>query len=142
VHATVTVPARSRNTVAGAGGAAAAQVRHVDLSGALRSRDTELMIGALRTLGLRVDGSGSELTVSGASFRAPTPSGLRLGGDGFAIRSPLAALADSAVDSMGTNKLGAAIAPLLDALRGLGVRIEGTGLLSVCTAADRSPAAP
>ena len=35
------------------------------ISGALRSRDTDLMIGALGALGLRVDGSAAELTVSG-----------------------------------------------------------------------------
>ena len=35
------------------------------ISGALRSRDTDLMIGALQTLGLTVDGDGTELGVSG-----------------------------------------------------------------------------
>ena len=35
------------------------------ISGALRSRDTDLMIGALQTLGLRIDGDGSELAVAG-----------------------------------------------------------------------------
>ena len=43
------------------------------ISGALRSRDTDLMIGALRTLGVTVDGDDTELTVSGASPRPRTP---------------------------------------------------------------------
>src|SRR5262245_56697884 len=35
------------------------------ISGALRSRDTDLMIGALSALGVTVEGLSSELTVSG-----------------------------------------------------------------------------
>ena len=42
------------------------------ISGALRSRDTDLMIGALQALGLRrIDGSTDELTVGGTI--APPP---------------------------------------------------------------------
>src|SRR5579871_831017 len=41
------------------------------ISGALRSRDTDLMIGALRTLGFQVHGAHSELTVSGRVSPGP-----------------------------------------------------------------------
>jgi len=100
------------------------------ISGALRSRDTDLMIGALRTLGLRIDGAGNELTVSGRI--APTP-GARvdcgLAGTVLRFVPPLAALADALVEFDGDEQARARpIAPLLDALRGLGVHIDGTGL--------------
>ena len=88
------------------------------------------MIGALQTLGLQVDGAGSDLTVSGRI--APGP-GARIdtGLAGTVLRfvPPLAALADSAVEFDGDEQARARpIEPLLDALRGLGVRIDGTGL--------------
>ncbi len=100
------------------------------ISGALRSRDTDLMIGALTALGLRVDGDGSELTVSGRLDPGP---GARvdcgLAGTVLRFVPPLAALADAAVEFDGDEQARARpIAPLLDALRELGVPIEGTGL--------------
>ena len=58
------------------------------VSGALRSRDTDLMIGALRTLGVAVDGAGTELTVSGADRPARRRARrLRPGGHGAAVRA-------------------------------------------------------
>jgi len=133
VHATVTVPgskSQTNRSLVLAALAAAQGEGTSTLSGALRSRDTELMIGALRTLGLRVDGSGSELTVSGRIIpgsNARVDCGLA--GTVLRFVPPLAALADSAVDFDGDEQArGRPIAPLLDALRGLGVRIEGTGL--------------
>jgi 3-phosphoshikimate 1-carboxyvinyltransferase len=133
VHATVTVPGSKSQTnraLVLAALAAAQDVGTPTLSGALRSRDTDLMIGALRTLGLRVDGAGSELTVSGQI--APGP-GARvdcgLAGTVLRFVPPLAALADSVVEFDGDEQARIRpIAPLLDALRGLGVRIEGNGL--------------
>ena len=57
------------------------------ISGALRSRDTDLMIGALQTLGLRVDGSADELAVGGDDRPAAAgPHRLRPGGHGVAFR--------------------------------------------------------
>lgn len=100
------------------------------ISGALRSRDTDLMIGALRTLGLRVEGTGSELTVSGR-IAPESPAQVDCGLAGTVLRfvPPLAALAESAVEFDGDEQARARpIAPLLDALRGLGVRIDGSGL--------------
>ena len=61
VHATVTVPGSKSQTnralvLAGLAAANGAST----ISGALRSRDTDLMIGALEALGLRVDGQADE----------------------------------------------------------------------------------
>jgi 3-phosphoshikimate 1-carboxyvinyltransferase len=131
VHATVTVPgSKSQTNRALVLAALAAAQGTSSIGGALRSRDTDLMIGALRTLGLRVDGAGSELTVSGRI--APT-SGARvdcgLAGTVLRFVPPLAALADEVVEFDGDEQARARpIAPLLDALRGLGVHIDGTGL--------------
>ncbi len=133
VHATVTVPGSKSqsNRALVLAGLAAAQGRGIStISGALRSRDTDLMIGALSALGLRVEGSGSELTVSGRIAPAP---GARvdcgLAGTVLRFVPPLAALADSVVEFDGDEQARARpIAPLLDALRGLGVEIEGSGL--------------
>jgi 3-phosphoshikimate 1-carboxyvinyltransferase len=133
VHATVAVPGSKSQTnraLVLAGLAAARGLRTSRISGALRSRDTDLMIGALRTLGLSVDGTGPELTVSGRI--APGAGALvdcGLAGTVLRFVPPLAALAHSAVDFDGDEQARVRpIAPLLDALRGLGVRIEGTGL--------------
>ncbi|WP_197283488.1 3-phosphoshikimate 1-carboxyvinyltransferase [Mycobacterium sp. Marseille-P9652] len=129
VHATVTVPGSKSQTnralVLAALGRGTSTV-----SGALRSRDTDLMIGALRTLGLRVDGDGPELTVSG--HIAPAPHArvdCGLAGTVLRFVPPLAALADATVEFDGDEQARARpIAPLLDALRGLGVQIDGDGL--------------
>jgi 3-phosphoshikimate 1-carboxyvinyltransferase len=133
VYATVTVPGSKSQTnraLVLAGLAAAQGQGASTISGALRSRDTDLMIGALRTLGLRVDGPGSELTVSGRIAPAP---GARvdcgLAGTVLRFVPPLAALADSVVEFDGDEQARVRpIAPLLDALRGLGVRIDGDAL--------------
>jgi 3-phosphoshikimate 1-carboxyvinyltransferase len=100
------------------------------ISGALRSRDTDLMIGALRTLGMRVDGTGSHLTVGGdISPGAGARVDCGLAGTVLRFVPPLAALGQSVVDFDGDEQARIRpIAPLLDALRGLGVRIEGSGL--------------
>ncbi|WP_156669518.1 3-phosphoshikimate 1-carboxyvinyltransferase [Mycobacterium sp. E3339] len=133
VHATVTVPgSKSQTNRALVLAALAAAQGHGDptISGALRSRDTDLMIGALRALGLRVDGSGSELTVGGRI--APGPDArvdCGLAGTVLRFVPPLAALAEAVVEFDGDEQARARpIAPLLDALRGLGVPIEGAGL--------------
>jgi 3-phosphoshikimate 1-carboxyvinyltransferase len=133
VHATVTVPGSKSQTnralVLAALAAAQGQGTST-LSGALRSRDTDLMIGALKTLGLQVDGSGPDLTVSGRIIPGPNARvDCGLAGTVLRFVPPLAALAGSAVDFDGDEQArGRPIAPLLDALRGIGVRIDGTGL--------------
>ncbi|MCV7444515.1 3-phosphoshikimate 1-carboxyvinyltransferase [Mycobacterium paraense] len=133
VHATVTVPGSKSQTnraLVLAGLAAAQGHGASTISGALRSRDTDLMIGALRTLGLRVDGEDSELTVSGRIAPGPDATvDCGLAGTVLRFVPPLAALADAAVEFDGDEQARARpIAPLLDALRGLGVKIDGAGL--------------
>ena len=88
VHATVTVPGSKSQTNRALVLAALATAQGTStISGALRSRDTDLMIGAVRTLGVTVDGDDTELTVSG---RIAPPAGatrrLRPRGHGAAIR--------------------------------------------------------
>lgn len=105
------------------------------ITGALRSRDTDLMIGALRTLGFEVTGEGTDLAIGGTLAPAP---GARIdcGLAGTVLRfvPPLAALAASAEGTApvmfdGDEQARARpIAPLLDALRALGVDIDGDGL--------------
>ena len=132
VSATVTVPGSKSQTnralvlsalAATHGGAST-------ISGALHSRDTDLMIGALETLGLRVEGPADELAVSGAI--APPPNArIDCGLAGTVLRfvPPLAALGAAAVTFDGDDQARARpIAPLLNALRGLGVDIDGDGL--------------
>ncbi|MEZ0353981.1 3-phosphoshikimate 1-carboxyvinyltransferase [Mycobacterium sp. pR1184] len=133
VHATVTVPGSKSQTnraLVLAGLSSAQGQSASTISGALRSRDTDLMIGALTSLGLRVDGDGSELTVSGRLDPRP---GARvdcgLAGTVLRFVPPLAALANTPVEFDGDEQARVRpIAPLLDALRELGVPIEGTGL--------------
>lgn len=133
VRATVTVPGSKSQTNRALvlAALAAAQGRGAStISGALRSRDTELMLDALQTLGLRVDGVGSELTVSGRIEPGP---GARvdcgLAGTVLRFVPPLAALGSVPVTFDGDQQArGRPIAPLLDALRELGVAVDGTGL--------------
>ena len=131
VHATVTVPGSKSQTNRALVLAALAAPHGVStIGGALRSRDTDLMIGALQTLGVTVDGGADELTVSGAI--APH-EGARIdcGLAGTVLRfvPPVAALSSTAVTFDGDEQARARpIAPLLDALRGLGVAIDGDGL--------------
>ncbi len=132
VRATVRVPGSKSQTnralvlsaLAAAGGGVST------IGGALRSRDTDLMIGALRTLGLRLDGSASELTVSGQISPA-VGARIDTGLAGTVLRfvPPLAALGTVPVIFDGDQQARARpIAPLLDALRGLGVNVDGDGL--------------
>ncbi|GBG36971.1 3-phosphoshikimate 1-carboxyvinyltransferase [Mycobacterium montefiorense] len=133
VHATVTVAGSKSQTnraLVLAGLSSAQGQEPSTISGALRSRDTDLMIGALTALGLRVDGDGSELTVSGRLDPGPDARvDCGLAGTVLRFVPSLAALADAAVEFDGDEQARARpIAPLLDALRDLGVPIEGTGL--------------
>lgn len=133
VRATVTVPGSKSQTnraLVLAALAAAQGQGSPTITGALRSRDTDLMIGALRTLGLGVDGDETELTVSGHVSPEPMAQvDCGLAGTVLRFVPPLAALAESIVEFDGDEQARARpIVPLLDALRGLGVRIDGDGL--------------
>jgi 3-phosphoshikimate 1-carboxyvinyltransferase len=131
VHATVTVPgSKSLTNRALVLAALATSQGTSTISGALRSRDTDLMIGAVRTLGVTVDGDDTELTVSGAI--APSPDArvdCGLAGTVLRFVPPIAALGTETVVFDGDAQARARpIAPLLDALRGLGVDIDGDTL--------------
>ncbi len=133
VRATVTVPGSKSQTnraLVLAALAAAQGNGGSTISGALRSRDTDLMIGALRTLGLHVGGDGSDLTVGGRISPAPDARvDCGLAGTVLRFVPPLAALAAGAVEFDGDEQARARpIAPLLEALRGIGVRIDGSRL--------------
>ncbi len=100
------------------------------ITGALRSRDADLMIAALRDLGIGVEEAGDATTLR------VTPGPLRggevdcgLAGTVMRFLPPLAAMADGIVHFDGdeqarTRPLGT----ILEALRGLGARIEGDAL--------------
>ena len=131
VHATVTVPGSKSQTNRALVLAALATMQGTStVSGALRSRDTDLMIGALQALGVTVDGDDTELTISGAI--APKP-GARvdcgLAGTVLRFVPPVAALSSQTITFDGDEQARLRPnAPLLDALRGLGVDIDGDGL--------------
>lgn len=133
VHATVTVPgskSQTNRTLILAALAATGGQGPSAISGALRSRDTDLMIGALRELGIDITGDGPELTVSG-SLNPPADTRIDCGLAGTVLRfvPPLAALSNAGVLFDGDEQARARpIAPLLDALRALGVAIDGDGL--------------
>lgn len=131
VHATVAIPGSKSLTNRALVLAALATPNGTStVSGALRSRDTDLMIGALQTLGVAVDGAGSELTISGA-ISPPPDARVDCGLAGTVLRflPPVAALGTRSVLFDGDEQARVRpIAPLLEALRGLGVDIDGDGL--------------
>lgn len=131
VHATVTVPGSKSQTNRALVLAALATAQGPStISGALRSRDTDLMIGALQALGVSVEGAADELSIGGAVD--PRDGGrIDCGLAGTVLRfvPPVAALGTATITFDGDEQARARpIAPLLDALRGLGVDIDGDGL--------------
>ena len=131
VHATVTVPgSKSLTNRALVLAALATRQGTSTISGALRSRDTDLMIGAVQDLGVTVDGIDTELTVSGAIDPRPgTRIDCGLAGTVLRFVPPVAALSTETVTFDGDEQARARpIAPLLDALRGLGVGVDGDAL--------------
>ena len=131
VHATVTIPGSKSLTNRALVLAALATPNGTStISGALRSRDTDLMIGALQTLGVVIDGAAGDLSISGAIDPQPdAPVDCGLAGTVLRFLPPVAALSTQTVLFDGDDQARARpIAPLLDALRGLGVDIDGDGL--------------
>jgi 3-phosphoshikimate 1-carboxyvinyltransferase len=131
VHATVTVPgSKSLTNRALVLAALATPDGTSTVSNALRSRDTDLMIRALRALGVAVEGADTELTISGAIAPQPgTRVDCGLAGTVLRFLPPVAALSKQTVRFDGDEQARTRpMAPLLDALRGLGVDIDGDGL--------------
>lgn len=145
VHATVTVPGSKSQTNRALILAALAAPQNTSassslrasgsstVSGALRSRDTDLMISALQALGITVDASDTddtELTISGAlAPKAGTRIDCGLAGTVLRFVPPLAALSTESVVFDGDEQARSRpIAPLLDGLRALGVPVAGDSL--------------
>ena len=134
VRATVTVPGSKSITnralllaaLAGTGGT---------VRGALRSRDTDLMVGALRALGVPVTGrpdnlDPAELDVAAhGRLRAGVTVDCGLAGTVMRFVPPLAALAQGPVRFDGDERARQRpMSAVLDALRTLGCRVEGDAL--------------
>ncbi|MBB4853282.1 3-phosphoshikimate 1-carboxyvinyltransferase [Mycobacteroides chelonae] len=100
------------------------------ISGTLRSRDTDLMIGALRALGFDVTGEGTDLTISPGYGNAESSTvDCGLAGTVLRFLPPVAALRHAPTVFDGDEQARARpIAPLLDALRSTGVSIDGQHL--------------
>ncbi|MFE9580806.1 3-phosphoshikimate 1-carboxyvinyltransferase [Nocardia sp. NPDC006044] len=127
VHATVTLPG-SKSITNRALILAALADGPSTLSGALRSRDTNLMIAALRALGTSIEGEADTLTVTPAPLRGGTVD-CGLAGTVMRFLPSVAALADGDVAFDGDAQ--ARVRPLstiLDALRTLGADIDGDAL--------------
>ncbi len=131
VHATVTVPgSKSLTNRALVLAALATRDGTSTISGALRSRDTDLMIGAVAALGVTVEGTDTELTLSGAiDPQAGARIDCGLAGTVLRFVPPVAALSTTTVTFDGDEQARSRpIAPLLEALRGLGVDIDGDAI--------------
>ncbi|WP_217156225.1 3-phosphoshikimate 1-carboxyvinyltransferase [[Mycobacterium] fortunisiensis] len=134
VDATVTVPgSKSLTNRALVLAALATPQGSSTIHGALRSRDTDLMIDAIRTLGVTVEPAehdDTELTVSGGIAPA-TGARVDCGLAGTVLRfvPPVAALSTTSVTFDGDEQARSRpISPLLGGLRGLGVDVAGDGL--------------
>ncbi len=107
---------------------------------ALRSRDTELMASALRTLGVDVDTGSDDWHVRPGPLTGGTPIDCGLAGTVSRFVPPVAALASGPVafdgdPHMRTRPMG----EILSALRTLGVQIEGDRLPFTVAGAGRVP---
>ncbi|MPZ64469.1 MAG: 3-phosphoshikimate 1-carboxyvinyltransferase [Pseudonocardiaceae bacterium] len=129
VRATVTVPGSKSITnralllaaLAGTGGI---------VRGALRSRDTDLMAGALRALGVPVD-QHTTMVIVGAhdGLRGPATVDCGLAGTVMRFVPPLAALADGPVRFDGDPRARQRpMTTVLDALRTIGAAVDGDAL--------------
>ncbi len=130
VHATVTLPG-SKSITNRALIISALASGPSTMVGTLRSRDTDLMISALREIGIRIDVDSADPTAL-TVHPAPLDSGridCGLAGTVMRFVPPLATLAGGAVffdgdEQARTRPLGT----ILDALRSLGAQISGDSL--------------
>ncbi len=133
VRATVAVPG-SKSITNRALLLAALSERGGTLTGALRSRDTDLMIAALRALGVPVtvdgDGAGDGVTVGRhAGLSGPATVDCGLAGTVMRFVPPAAALADGEIRFDGDPRARERpMSTVLDALRSLGAAVEGDAL--------------
>jgi 3-phosphoshikimate 1-carboxyvinyltransferase len=98
----------------------------------LRSRDSELMVGGLRALGVQVTDQGEDWVVDGVPGAfTPVARAIDVGNAGTVARflPPLAALATGAVHFDGDPRVRERpLAPLIVALRSLGAEVSADGL--------------
>ena len=96
---------------------------------ALRSRDTTLMAAALTSLGSTVDTSGADWAVTPGPFGGDTTVDCGLAGTVMRFVPPVAGLSTGAVAFDGDPHMRLRpVGEVLEALRGLGVRIDGDAL--------------
>jgi 3-phosphoshikimate 1-carboxyvinyltransferase len=129
VHATVAVPG-SKSITNRALLLAALSERGGTLTGALRSRDSQLMIAALRALGVPVDDSGDQVIVGAhAGLAGPAEVDCGLAGTVMRFVPPAAVLADGDIRFDGDPRARERpMNTVLDALRRLGAAIDGDSL--------------
>ena len=107
---------------------------------ALRSRDTELMAGALAALGTRIDTSGDDWHVTPARLTGGVAVDCGLAGTVTRFVPPVAALADGDVAFDGDPHMRTRpVGEVLDALRALGVRVDGERLPFTVAGAGHVP---
>jgi 3-phosphoshikimate 1-carboxyvinyltransferase len=129
VRATVAVPG-SKSITNRALLLAALSERGGTLTGALRSRDSKLMIDALRALGVPIDDSGDQVVVGAhQGLRGPAQVDCGLAGTVMRFVPPAAAIADGDVHFDGDPRARERpMSTVLDALRALGAAIDGDTL--------------
>ena len=95
----------------------------------LVSRDTSLMLAALRGLGTHVEARGSAWVVTPGPLSGPAQVDCGLAGTVMRFLPPVAGLAGGAVDFDGDPHMRLRpVGEVLDALRTLGVDVEGSAL--------------
>jgi 3-phosphoshikimate 1-carboxyvinyltransferase len=95
----------------------------------LVSRDTTLMVAALRALGCAIDPTGEDWAVTPAPLRGPATVDCGLAGTVMRFLPPVAGLATGPVDFDGDPHMRQRpVGEVLAALRTLGVAVEGDGL--------------
>lgn len=99
------------------------------ISGALIARDADLMIGALRSLGVTVERDGTRVEVTPGPLRGGVRIDCGLAGTVMRFLPPVAALADGRVEFDGDARARERpLAPLVAALRALGADVFGDAL--------------
>ena len=94
----------------------------------LRARDTDLMAGGLRALGVHIDDDGDDQLVTPGPLRGPAEVDAGLAGTVLRFLPPVAALADGPVRLDGDARLrDRPNAGLITGLRDAGVRIDDDG---------------
>ncbi|MGQ0467261.1 MAG: 3-phosphoshikimate 1-carboxyvinyltransferase [Sporichthyaceae bacterium] len=95
----------------------------------LRSRDTDLMLAAVRALGTEVDEAADSWTVRPSALRGPAHVDCGLAGTVMRFVPPVAALATGRIDFDGDPRARERpMGPVLAALRALGAEIDGDRL--------------